>query len=290
MLKSMTGFGRAVASNAICELKIEIKTVNSKYCDINMRLPRYFSFAEIPLRALVQDKLGRGKIDVNIDAKFQKSVQAPSLNKRNFTACMDMLKQMKSLGGINDEIKLEHLLQFQDIFDYDTVLDTEELTDFLNKAVLSCITNVDAMRNVEGRHLEAVLQKLLDKMDAAAKEVDEAKNDVFLYWMNRFKTRIVDFLPKTSEHEDRIIQEAAMFAEKADIKEELARIYSHQQQFVTIMKNEYPCGKKLDFLCQELYREWNTIASKSIKVEIINAVVQAKATVDSIREQVQNIV
>ncbi len=290
MLKSMTGYGRTVSSNAICDLKIEIKSVNSKYCDINMRLPKVLSLLEIPLRTIVQEKMMRGKIDVNIEARFQKPVQAPVLNRQTFISSVSVLEQMKTLGGLNDEITLDHLLHFTDLIEYDVNPQLGEVETAAKAALIECIEKVDIMRAEEGKNLKNAVSRMLDRIDILAAGVDAVKNDIFLYWVDRFKTRMAEFAPNSADYQDRVVQEASIYAEKADIKEELARVYSHQQQFRKIMDTEFPCGKKLDFLCQEMYREWNTIASKSLKVEIINTVVEAKAAVDSIREQIQNVI
>ncbi|MDR0453470.1 MAG: YicC family protein [Deferribacteraceae bacterium] len=290
MLKSMTGYGRAVISNATCDLRAELKCVNSKYCDINVRLPKILSLSEIPLRAFIQEKLIRGKVDVNVEAKFHKPVQAPALNRQTFISALNVLEQMKTMGGLNDDITLDHLLRFNDLIEYDANSELDELEAALKSALAGCIKEADAMRAEEGNNLKSKIIQMLDKMDTLSAQVDNFKNDFLLYWADRLKTRMNEFLHENVHSQDRIIQEAAIYTEKANIKEELARLYSHQQQFRKIMDTEFPCGKKLDFLCQEMYREWNTVAAKSPKIEIINIVVEAKTMVDSIREQIQNVI
>ena len=288
MVKSMTGYGRAENSSQLFNLKIEIKCVNSKYCDINMRLPKLFSMQEIPLRAVVQQKLIRGKIDIFIEAKFQKPVQTPVLNRPNFMSCLSVLEQMKKLGGLTDEISLSNMLFFNDLIDYESESVSEDMNEFLKNTLIQCLDAVDDMRVQEGANLKAQIELLLDKLSEYRDTADNARKDIALYWSERFRSRMQEL--GVSENNDRIVQEAAIYTEKSDISEELTRISSHISQFHKIMDNEPVCGKKLDFLCQELYREWNTIASKSIKAEIINTVVDAKSVVDSIREQVQNII
>ena len=290
MLKSMTGYGRTVSSNSICDLKAEIKSVNSKYCDINIRLPKVLSLFEIPLRLLVQEKMVRGKIDVTIEARFHKPVQTPVLNRQTFISSLNVLEQMKTLGGVSDAITLDHMLHFTDLIEYDVSPQLSDIETAVKSVLADCIEKIDAMRVEEGNNLKASIVQMLDKIDELSAGIDNMKNDLFLYWTDRFKTRLSEFALNSADYHDRIVQEAAIYAEKADIKEELARIYSHLQQFQKIMDTEFPCGKKLDFLCQEMYREWNTIASKSLKVEIINYVLEAKALVDSIKEQVQNVI
>jgi uncharacterized protein (TIGR00255 family) len=289
MLKSMTGFGRTVATSPLCDIKVEIKTINSKYNDITVRLPRALSALEIPVRAIVQDKLIRGQIDVSIEARFNKPIQTPILNRQQYVSSINVLEQMKTLGGLADDITLTHLLGFQDLVEYSFAADINELEELIKGVVTDCTKEVDNMRTIEGSNLRRNILVHLNSIDTLAKRVDEAKDEAFIYWFERFKARMAEFV-NSPDYNDRIVAEAAIYAEKADIKEELARIFSHQQQFKSVMDIEFPCGKKLDFLCQEMYREWNTIASKSSRLEIINCVVEAKAAVDSIREQIQNIV
>lgn len=289
MIKSMTGFGRAFKADTICDIRVEIKCVNSKYCDIFIRLPKVLTAMEIPLRAQIQDALVRGKADVSIDVRFTKPVQTPVLNRQQFISSLNVLEQMKVLGGLQDDIQLQHLLGFQDLIEYDLNPDLEQIEKLVHATVAECLTSLDSMRAAEGKNLQKAIIDQLSIIDGLAQEVDSAKNDVFLYWLNRFQGRLKEFAPEITDN-DRIVQEASIYAEKADIKEELTRIYSHHKQFFSIMKDEFPCGKKLDFLCQEMYREWNTIASKSLKADIISRVVEAKAAVDSVREQIQNVI
>lgn len=290
MLKSMTGFARINANNEYCDLRIEMKSVNSKYCDINLRMPKVFSFMDIPLRTLVQSHAVRGKIDIAIEVRFIKAVQAPALNRQNFSAALDVLEQMKKLGNINDDVTLSHLLSFQDLVEYETASYVEDMEPFITANIKECLNQLDEMRRTEGQNLGKNLDELLGQINSLAKQVEADKDDIYAYWVGRFKSRMTDMLADCSGCEDRIVQEASIYAEKADISEELARIDSHIKQFSAIIDKEFPCGKKLDFLSQELYREWNTVASKSGNTKIINAVVQAKAAVDSVREQIQNII
>jgi uncharacterized protein (TIGR00255 family) len=290
MLKSMTGYGRVVRSTNSGAMQLEIKCVNSKFCDINLRLPRALSSCEIPFRAVLQEKLSRGKIEAVLEVRFSKPPQTPVLNRSNFISCLNVLDQMKTLGGLSDPINLSHLLSFNDLVEYETDRNLGETEKDALILLNEAIDALDAMRQREGQNLETSLRAQLTRLEAYTKSVDEAKDLVFSYWLERFKGRVAEFVQNQADAGERVIQEAAIFAEKADIKEEIDRIFSHCRQFLSIMENEYPCGKKLDFLCQELYREFNTVASKSQKAEIINTVIKAKSTVDSIREQLQNIV
>jgi uncharacterized protein (TIGR00255 family) len=146
----MTGFGRAFKSNSICDIRVEIKTVNSKYCDIFIRLPKVLSALEIPLRAQIQESIVRGKADVIIEARFTKPVQTPTLNRQQFISSLNVLEQMKVLGGLDDTVKLEHLLGFQDLIEYDLNPKLEDIEALVKEATAECLASLDIMRVEEG--------------------------------------------------------------------------------------------------------------------------------------------
>ncbi|MDR2400987.1 MAG: YicC family protein [Deferribacteraceae bacterium] len=290
MMKSMTGYGRVSRSTSIGAVQLEIKCVNSKYCDISFRLPKVLNHLEIPIKGILQEKLLRGKVEAVLDIRFLKPLQIPALNRTQFISYLNLLDQMKRLGGLQDAVSLSHILSFSELIEYESEPVLPESERELLQIAEEAADALDDMRKSEGKHLEDTIRAQLARLNEIMLAIEEAASQVFSYWFERFKNKIAEFLPNRVDLEDRIVQEAALFAEKADIKEEIARTASHCKQFLSIMKNEYPCGKKLDFLCQELYREFNTIASKSQKAEIIGSVIEAKSIVDGIREQLQNIV
>jgi uncharacterized protein (TIGR00255 family) len=290
MLKSMTGYAKLSRPANIGSVQFEIKCVNSKYCDISLKLPKVLSYLDIPIRNLLQDRLLRGKIEAFLEIHFLHSQQTPILNRAQFISTLNLLDQMKTLGGLQDAIALSHILSFNELVEYKSEPIPPDSERELLQIIEEAASQLDAMRVAEGGNLETIIRSQLARLGSAAAVIQNAKEQVFTYWFERFKHRIAEFIPEHSAIDDRLIQEAALLAEKADITEEVDRINSHCKQFVYIMENEYPCGKKLDFLCQELYRELNTTASKSQRADIINNVIEAKSIVDSVREQLQNIV
>lgn len=290
MVKSMTGFGKVSESFDKFDITAEIKSVNSKYFDPFFRIPRLVSSAELDMRSLIQEKLIRGKVEVRVEVAAKTAVNDPVLNKELFAKYKEIITAIKDGAGIEDEPKIEHFLRMPDIIEFraDETAE-EELHKNLMQAVSDCVARLDEMRIAEGAALATDIEKRIDNLRIIISGIDAAKAGVFEYWTEKFKKRMTE-MGVPGGYDERIIQEAALYGEKADITEEITRLRSHLEQFLKILKTEYPAGKKLDFLSQEIHREFNTIASKSSKASIISAVVEAKAEADRIREQVQNIV
>ncbi|MCD8552917.1 YicC/YloC family endoribonuclease [Seleniivibrio sp.] len=286
--KSMTGYGKIMTGNELCDIKVEMKSVNSRYFDCNVRMPRLFNFMEITLKNVLKDVLVRGKVDVNIDLKLKKQQYKPVLRQDAVESYMNILTELKDRFGVHGKISLEHILNFNDILETEETDDLgQRLSDFVIGCIKTCAAEMDGMRLLEGRNLAEDIKARLDILTAIAADIDINREGVYEYWREKFEKRMADF---GVDAEDKIVQEAAVMAEKADISEEITRIASHVEQFRTIIDTEKESGKKLDFMCQELNREFNTIGSKSGKTAIINNVVQAKSEIEKIREQVQNLV
>lgn len=290
MIKSMTGFGKTNKSTEKYEISVEIKSVNSKYFDINFRLPKVVSALEITLRQPLQDILIRGKVDVRIEINIHTVTKQPSLNIELVKTYRDIFAKIAEEANIEDKPKLDHFLRMPDVVDYvnDDSME-EELEKATFESVMECAKKLDIMRQNEGTALDNDINKRLDNLAKNIKIIENAKEDIFEMWKAKFIKRMQD-MGVDAGYEERIVQEASIMGEKADITEELTRLQSHIIQFKNIVTNEYPVGKKLDFLSQEIHRELNTIASKSSKQEIIATVVESKAESDRIREQVQNII
>lgn len=290
VIKSMTGYGKGISVSENCDVKVEIKSVNSKYLDLNVRMPKYLSFLEIQIKNIIRDRLERGKVDVFVDINLKKSQYKPKLNKELLKGYIDVLENAATELNIEGKVSFDQLISLPD------VIGTEEdaslgdtvgvvLKDALNLA----IDSIDSMRKNEGQALKTDLLERIAVIEEMNREVDENRKDVYTYWYDKYMTRVKEFLPEGLS-EERIIQEAALYAERCDISEEVTRVYAHIEHMRKIINAKEACGKKLDFLCQEFNREFNTIGSKSNKISIINNVVKAKSELDKIREQVQNIV
>ncbi len=290
MIKSMTGFGKYSISNEKYDIFIEMKSINSKYFDVNFRLPKTVSTLEISARSPLQEILLRGKIDIRIEINIHTVTKHPHVNLEVVNEYKKIFTDIANTANIEDKPKLDHYLRMPDVLDYttDNAIE-EELEKTTLGALIECAKQVDQMRVTEGQALENDIKNRINNLYNQVCLIENSKNDVFELWKNKFIKRMEE-MGVGSQYEERIIQEASIMGEKADITEEITRLKSHFEQFNNILDNEYPVGKKLDFLSQEIHRELNTIASKSSKQVIITTIVEAKAEIDRIREQVQNIV
>lgn len=290
MILSMTGFGKTVTHHELADIKVEMKSVNSKYLDAHIRLPRGFQLLEIQIRTMLSEILQRGKVDVSIDIRPKRAKSVPKVNEQMLAHYTSVLNAVRDACGVREPLTLENMLHFNDIIEVDED-DTfeDDVTPIVIDAIRECAERVNEMRAREGENLANDLKEKLGILADITNDIDEKRKYVYEYWLDRFRKRM-DELQLGTDFEERIVAEAAVLSEKADISEEITRLRSHIDMFASIIRDEPQCGKKLDFLCQELNREFNTIGSKSGKVEVINQVVAAKSELDRIREQVQNIV
>ncbi len=293
MIKSMTGFGRAEYTDEKRNVVVEIKAVNHRYSDISVKMPRRYSFAEEQLKGLVKTVAPRGKIDVSVmvdnAAMDDTNVQLNLTIAKQYYNNLTLLKDEFALQG---DISISLLAGMPDVIRVIAdVEDEEAIIKSLTSPVLAAAENLNNMRIAEGSKLaEDILYRgqlvadLATQIDAYAPKVSEL-------YAQKMKDRIAELLGSaTAIPEDRILLEAAVFADKSNITEEIVRLKSHVQQLKDIIaKADQPVGKKLDFLIQEMNREANTIGSKANDLAITNNVLSLKSEIEKIREQVQNI-
>jgi uncharacterized protein (TIGR00255 family) len=289
MIISMTGYSNVTENFDDFDIVVSLKSVNSKYIDIKVRLPKFLYEKEIEIVNILKDKLSRGKVDAFIDITLKKPTKKAKINIEYFNMYMDVLKDIQIKSGILDEIRIDHILRFDDVIQYTDNKNIEESVDEKILAViLKAVELLKQMRSEEGENLKKVITDALVKIEKLNEEIKKYKELVYEYNFEKYKKRLKELLNEVNE--ERVVVEAGIISERLDISEEVDRIDSHIKQFYRVMENEFPCGKKLDFLCQELNREFNTIGSKSQQIEVINCVIAAKTEVDKIREQVQNII
>ncbi|MCQ2561722.1 MAG: YicC family protein [Clostridia bacterium] len=294
MAKSMTGFGRGVYEDEKRAVTVEIKSVNHRSSDITVKMPRRYQFAEESIKAIVKSAAPRGKIDVSVnvdniaadDTDIRLNLE---LAKRYF----EVLKTIKEeIPEVNGEPSLSMVAGFPEVVKTSAAEeDEEEILKALTSAAKMAAENLDAMRIVEGRKLIEDMLARTDFIEKTVLEIEEYAPQVAVNYTNKMKERIKDLLGEDAViPEDRILLEAAVFADKSNITEEIVRLKSHCGQMRSITADEsQPVGKKLDFLVQEMNRESNTIGSKANDINITNNVLILKAEVEKIREQVQNI-
>ena len=291
MIKSMTGYGRAQGSFSGGDILVEIKSVNNRYLDCGVKLPRVYGFAEEAVKARVQQTISRGKVDVyiNISSAGAQNVKI-SLNTPVLEGYLSALRQIAEEYQVRDDISVSSLTRFNDVF---LVEKQEEDEQEVQEAILAVVSQAldafDSMRTAEG---QALKQDLLQKSDEILELVSkvEARSPVTVAaYRERLLGKMQEVLENTALDETRIIQEAAIYADKVAVDEETVRLRSHVDQLKTMLQEGGVIGRKLDFLMQEMNREANTIGSKGNDVEQARNVVDIKSQLEKIREQIQNI-
>ena len=293
MIKSMTGFGKGEYSDGKRNITAEIKTVNHRYCDITVKMPRRYSFAEDKIKNAVKEIVRRGKVDVSI---MVENIADDDINVQLNTPVAkqyyDNLKELANTFGLEDKITLQFLATLPDVMrSVPDASDEEEITNALLTPVREAAKRLDEMRIVEGAKLAEDLEMRSGIIRDITKQISERAPMVEKNYAEKLRARITELVEgSVTIPEDRILLEAAIFADKSNITEELVRLDSHLLQLNSIIsKSNQPDGKKLDFLVQEMNREANTIGSKANDIEITNLMLGIKAEVEKIREQVQNI-
>lgn len=293
MVKSMTGFGRASsAEGSEKNFSIEIKSVNHRYLDVNIRMPKTFISLEEKMRRLISEKLSRGKVDVFINFKdYSKAQGMAKVNlefARSYAKCLDYLKE--EFKDLEDDIKLSMIAKHPDVIVIEEKEeDLEKLWNDIKIVLEKSIDSIVDMRLNEG---EKLAQDILDKSSKIESLVNfiESKSSIIVEnYRVKLKDRIKELLGDIEIDEARLATEVIIFADKATIDEEIIRLKSHISQLRESLSFKEAVGRKLDFLVQEMNREANTIASKSTDLEITNSVIDIKNIIEKIREQVQNI-
>lgn len=293
MVKSMTGFGRSEYTDDKRVITAEIKSVNHRYCDISVRMPRRYSFAEEKIKSTVKETIRRGKIEVSI---MVENTADDDVNIKLNTAIakqyVDSLNELKSALGMDDPIRLEYIASMPDVLrSVPDVEDEDEITRLLCGVVADAVKRHDEMRRIEGEKLSEDILMRGGLIAGLVKEIEERSPETVNEYAEKLKARITEMIGGSIvATEERILLEAAVFADKVNVTEETVRLASHIHQLENIItKSSQPDGKKLDFLVQEMNREANTIGSKANDLEITNRVLAIKSEIEKIREQVQNI-
>lgn len=293
MIKSMTGFGRSEYSDGKRNIIVEIRSVNHRYGDINIKMPRRYSFAEDKIKNAVKGIARRGKIDVSIIVEsITEDDTTVKLNSMVAKQYFDNLKELKSQFDLAGDIDLQFLATLPDVIKaVPDVEDEDAICKSLLIPVKEAAGKLDEMRTVEGSKLAEDLIMRGGLIRELVKKIEERSPKVTVAYTEKLRERIKELIGNNvTLPEDRILVEAAIFADKCSITEELVRLDSHITQLSNIIKkSNQPDGKKLDFLVQEMNREANTIGSKANDIEITNMMLEIKSEIEKIREQVQNI-
>ena len=293
MIKSMTGFGRGEYTDGKRSIIAEIKSVNHRYSDITIKMPRRYTFAEDKIKNAVKDKIRRGKVDVSIIVEnITENDVNIKLNSMLAKQYYDNLTELRGEFDLSGDISLQFLASLPDVMKaIPDVEDEEEITKAILIPVAEAAANLEKMRAVEGEKLAEDLIAKGEHVKEILDKITERAPQVVTDYTAKLKDRIQELVGSSVQvPEDRILVEAAVFADKCAIYEEITRLNSHLVQLKNIIeKSSQPDGKKLDFLVQEMNREANTIGSKANDITITNYMLEIKSEIEKIREQVQNI-
>ena len=291
MIKSMTGYGRSECDIHGRTLTVEVKSVNNRYLDCNVRLPRIYSCAEDGIQRRVKQTISRGKVDVyvNVENSSEAAVSV-TLNQSVAAGYLSALHSMADTFQLPGEITVGLLSRFPDVFRVDKVPeDLEQLTEDLHQTAEVALADYDAMRSREGMKLSEDLRGRLLALENYTGQVEERSPRTVACYREKLTAKLQEVLADRQLDESRVLTEAAIFADKVAVDEETVRLRSHIEQFRAMLAEGSPVGRKLDFLIQEMNRETNTIGSKCNDLEVSTIVVNMKAEIEKIREQVQNI-
>ena len=291
MIYSMTGYGTAAGASGNLAVTVELKSVNNRFLDASVRLPRLYSFAEEPLKSLVQQRLIRGKVDVfvNIDASRDDSVVI-RLNEPVLKAYQSAFAEMKDRYQITDDAGIAAYSRLPDLFIVEKQqVDAEAFTADLLRIAGEALDVICAMRAKEGERLSGDMTGKLDELEEMRQFVARRSPESVKEYRERLLNKMHEVLESSDIDESRILTEAALFADKVAVDEELVRLDSHIRQFRDLLASGGAIGRKLDFLIQEMNREVNTIGSKCTDLDITKTVLEMKSCIEKIREQAQNI-
>ena len=287
----MTGYGRAVKTLNGREFTVELRSVNNRYLDCSVRLPRMLSFAEESVKQAVKAAVSRGKVDVFISLRSEENEDvAVSLNKAVLEGYLTAMRQMVTEFGVQDDISVSTLSRLPEVFSVEKKeVDEEQLQADLLAVVDEALGSYNAMRETEGAALDRDLRSRGQTILDFVALVEQGNAQTVCDYRARLENKLREVLENTAIDESRILTEAAIFADKVAVDEETVRLRSHLQQMNTMLDGGGAIGRKLDFLLQEMNRETNTIGSKCTDVRLARIVVDIKAELEKIREQTQNI-
>lgn len=291
MLKSMTGYGRCERLIGSKKITAEIKSVNHRFSDYNIKVPRQYGFLEDKVRESASRYISRGKVDIYISIEScGESDKTVTVNKELASNYVTILREMAVEFGLKDDVSVSTIASFGDIFRSEIKRDDEDEIWSLTEGVLSdALESFVAMRKREGSRIESDLRARVQYMKELADNIDERSPQIVEEYKNRLYSKIKEVLGGAEPDDARVLTEVAIFADKVAVNEETVRLASHYDEFFSIMDSDEPAGRRLDFLVQEINREVNTIGSKASDLEVAKAVVTLKGEIEKLREQIQNI-
>ena len=291
MIKSMTGFGRAELQDEVRRFTVEIKSVNHRYLDFNMKMPKKLSVFEAAIRGVLKEYMQRGKVDVFISCEdFSSGRMQLHYNSELAGRYLEYFRQMEKEFALENDIKVSHLSRCPEVLTMEEQeIDVEELWSELEKALRAAGEQFAASRQVEGENLKRDLTAKLDSLQANVRRIEERAPEILSEYRNRLETKMKELLEDTQMEDSRIAAEVVIFADKICTDEETVRLNSHIENMKTALNDGEGIGRKQDFIAQEMNREANTILSKANDLETTNIAIELKTEIEKIREQIQNI-
>ncbi len=289
-MKSMTGFGRASLESNGKNYIIEIKTVNNKYSDITVKSPKRLSFMEDKIRKQIANRITRGKVEVSVSFfDFSNKSKNVVLNKEIAKEYIKQLREIADENNLSENISVVEIAKLPDILNSIDSDNDEEIASEALQCLNMALDSLIEMRKTEGENIKQDLLVRIERVQNLVDKIAENSKGIVEEYVSKLEKRVKEILKTDVVDENRIAQEAVIYADKTSIEEELTRLNSHIVQFKELINSDGPVGKKLDFMIQEMNRETNTIGSKAGSGEITKAVIDLKVELEDIREQIQNI-
>ena len=287
----MTGFGRALVSKDSKDILVEIRSVNHRYYEFNARVPRAYSYIEPKLKEFLNGSIARGKVEVSVSVYHTEGADVNvKVNESVAKAYIDALRGSKDMFSLEDNIRLTDLMRIPDVFVVSKEMeDEDEVWEEIKEVTEIALDNFLKMRQVEGETIKNNILTKLDAIEETVYEIEKREPELVEEYRTRLYEKLKEVLGKTEIDESRILTEAAIFADKTAVDEEMVRLHSHLAQFRTKLNSDKPVGRELDFLMQEMNREANTTGSKISDIAVTNLVVSIKSELEKVREQIQNI-
>lgn len=291
MIRSMTGYGKGILSVEGREYQVEIKSVNHRYLDINIKIPRTLSYLEEVIKKEISEKIKRGKIDVFITFENNsKEGRNIKINKELAKIYINQLKELAQEENISSNIEVIDVAKFPDILTIKIDEEDETIKNEIIQATQEATNKIIEMKSIEGQKIAQDLLARIEKIENKIEEISKKSTGLIEEYVVKLEKRIKEILKTEEVDKTRLAQEVVIYADKCSIEEEITRLKSHIYQFKNLIaNNKETIGKKLDFIIQEMNRETNTIGSKANNIEITNGVIDIKTELEDIREQIQNI-
>jgi uncharacterized protein (TIGR00255 family) len=290
MLSSMTGYGKGIIQKDDFTIEAEIKSLNSRYLDLSLRVPKFLLNKEFEIREKIKNRIKRGKVYLSVTVrKGELEEKFNEIDPAAVQVAVNILKNIKKFAKISDKIKLSDILLFQNMLFKDDSAQASEEFDLVVGSIDSAVDELNKMREAEGRELEKDLKKRIALIEKSLNEIEKSSGESIRVYFEKLKEKAQQLVADFSNNNDRLNMELALLAERSDVTEECVRLRSHIKMFLDTMEKSEDAGRRLNFILQEMNREANTINSKSIASQISHYGIFIKEEIEKIREQIQNI-